>query len=64
MSSRLSVARNERSAVMNPAASSRLVFPCPLAPDEKLLPAGKFERGKAHVAKMPQGEFAQAHDRG
>src|SRR6185503_4430090 len=36
-------------------------FPLPVRADEKLLPPGKLERGKAHVAKMPQGEFAQAH---
>ena len=33
----------------------------PVRADEELLPAGKLERGKAHVSKMPQRDFFQAH---
>src|SRR3989442_8674397 len=36
-------------------------LPLAVGADEKMLPAGKFERSEAHVAKMPEREFAQLH---
>src|SRR5687767_437447 len=36
-------------------------FSLPVGTEQEMLAAGKFERSKAHVAKMPQGELAQAH---
>jgi len=51
MSSLLFVARNERSAVRKPAASSRLVLSLPVRADEKLSASLEFQRGKADVAK-------------
>ena len=36
----------------------------PVRADQKMPAAGKFERGKADVAEMPEREFAQAHGAG
>jgi hypothetical protein len=36
-------------------------FPLAVRAEKKMLPPGKFERGKPYIAKMPEGEFAQAH---
>ena len=38
-------------------------FPLAVRSHEEVLPPGKFERGESHIAKMPQGEFAQAHQK-
>ena len=36
-------------------------FPLAVCAHEEVLPPGKFERGKSHIAKVPQGKFTQAH---
>ena len=36
-------------------------FPLAIRPDQKLLPPLQFQRGKAHVAKMAECKFTEAH---
>jgi hypothetical protein len=56
-----SVVRNDRSAVRKPAASSKFVFPWPFAPTRKCCRPENSSAANPTLRKMPQGEFAQAH---
>jgi len=44
-----------------PRGFEQIGFPLAVGADEKMLPPGKIECGKAHVAKMPKRELTQAH---
>src|SRR6266498_2177852 len=44
-----------------PCGFEQIGFPMAVPANEKMLSSGKLERGKAHVAKMPERKFAQAH---
>src|SRR5689334_22674762 len=44
-----------------PRRLEQVRLPLPVRADEKLLPPGKRERGKAHVTKMAKRDLVQPH---